>query len=193
MVGLGGGLRWGEITGLLRSDIDWARQRVHVQRTWSEDGGRIEPCKDGEARWVKLTPATVAALRAHCESMDLEGSLKRWTTDQRQLVFPNGVGRIGRYGAFHELVWRPLLTAAKLPYRKPHSMRHSYATWMREEGAYLRYVRDQMGHSSIDETEGTYGHLELERHEQRVDLDRVLRPAASTGVHARARATRSEA
>jgi hypothetical protein len=25
-----------------------------------------------------------------------------------------------------------------------------------------------MGHSSIDETEGTYGHLELERHEQRV-------------------------
>jgi len=72
-------------------------------------------------------------------------------------------------------------------------MRHSYATWMLEEGADLRYVRDQMGHSSIDETEGTYGHLELERHEQRVDLDRVLRPAASTGVHAGARATRSEA
>src|SRR2546426_5457141 len=77
MVGFGGGLRWGEITGLLRSDIDWPRQRVHVQRTWSEDGGRIEPCKDGEDRWVKLTSATMAALRAHCESMDLEGSLKR--------------------------------------------------------------------------------------------------------------------
>ena len=71
-------------------------------------------------------------------------------------------------------MWRPLLTAAKLPYRKPHSMRHSYAIWMLEEGADLRYVRDQMGHSSIDETEGTYGHLERERHEQRVDLDRVL-------------------
>jgi len=77
MVGFGGGLRWGEITGLVKSDIDWPRQRVHVQRTWSEDGGRIEPCKDGEDRWVKLTPATMAALRAHCESMDLEGSLKR--------------------------------------------------------------------------------------------------------------------
>ena len=88
-------------------------------------------------------------------------------------------------------MWRPLLTAAKLPYRKPHSMRHSYATWMLEEGADLRYVKDQMGHSSIDETEGTYGHLELERHEQRVDLDRVLRPAASTGVHAESPATRS--
>jgi integrase len=133
MVGFDGALRWGEITGLLRSDIDWTRQRVHVQRTWCEDGGRIELCKDGEDRWVKMTRATIAGLQAHCESMDLKGSLKRWTPEQHQLVFPNGVGRIGRYAAFHELVWRPLLTAAKLPYRKPHSMRHSYATWMLEE------------------------------------------------------------
>ena len=48
--------------------------------------------------------------------------------------------------------------------------RHSYATWMLEEGADLRYVKDQMGHASIEETEGTYGHLARERHEQRVDL-----------------------
>ena len=96
------------------------------------------------------------------------------TRSERRLVFPNGVGRIGRYGAFHGLVWRSLLTFTKLPYRKPHAMRHSYATWMLEAGADLRYVKDQMGHASIEETEGTYGHLEVERHEQRVDLDRVL-------------------
>jgi site-specific recombinase XerD len=62
----------------------------------------------------------------------------------------------------------------KGPYRKPHAMRHSYATWMLEAGADLRYVKDQMGHASIEETEGTYGHLEVERHEQRVDLDHAL-------------------
>jgi hypothetical protein len=38
-------------------------------------------------------------------------------------------------------------------------MRHSYATWMLEEGADLRWVKDQLGHASIEETEGTYGHL----------------------------------
>ena len=71
-------------------------------------------------------------------------------------------------------VWQPLLAAAKLPYRKPHAMRHSYATWMLEAGADLRWVKDQLGHASIEETEGTYGHLERERHERRVDLDSVL-------------------
>jgi site-specific recombinase XerD len=41
---------------------------------------------------------------------------------------------------------------------------------MLEEGADLRYVKDQMGHASIEETEGTYGHLAPERHESRVSL-----------------------
>ena len=64
-------------------------------------------------------------------------------------------------------------------------MRHSYATWMLEAGADLRWVKAQLGHASIEETEGTYGHLERERHGRRVDLDAVLgvvqpRPPAST-------------
>jgi len=125
MVCFGGGVRWGETTALLGQDIDWARERVHVARTWSEGGGRIEPCKDGEDRWVKLPAATMAALRAHLEAKDLEGSVKGWPPAARQLVFPNTVGRITRYGAFLDLVWQPLLAAAKLPYRKPHAMRHS--------------------------------------------------------------------
>ena len=62
-------------------------------------------------------------------------------------------------------------------------MRHSYATWMLEAGADLRWVKDQLGHASIEKTEGTYGHLERERHEGRVNLDTVL--GASTHVHRR--------
>lgn len=168
----GGGLRWGEATALERRDLDWPRGRVHVMRTWSEDGGRLEECKDGEDRWVKLPTPALEALRAQVEAVELEGSVKKW--EHRALVFPNTVGRVTRYGTFLEHVWQPLLAAAKLPYRKPHAMRHSYATWMLEEGADLRWVKDQMGHSSIDETEGTYGHLVAERHERRVDVDGIL-------------------
>jgi integrase len=31
-----------------------------------------------------------------------------------------------------EHVWQPLLKAATLKYRKPHSMRHTFATWALE-------------------------------------------------------------
>ena len=60
---------------------------------------------------------------------------------------------------------------------------------MLEAEADLRWVKDQLGHASIEETEGTYGHLERERHERRVDLDAVLGvvqplPPASTFLDA---------
>ena len=88
-----------------------------------------------------------------------------------------------------EHVWKPLLTAAKLPSRKPHAMCHTFATALLEGGADLRWVKDQLGHGNIEETEGTYGHMVVERHEPRVALlDEYLtdaarvqsRPSAST-------------
>jgi len=149
-----------------------------VQRTWSESGGRVERCKDGEDRWVTVPASTLGPLRAHSEAMDLEATLNDWTPEQRQLIFPKSAARITRYGAFLELVWQPLLRNAALPYRKAHAMRHSYATWLLEAGADIRWVRDQMGHASIGETEGTYGHLVREHHERDVDALEVAFRAA---------------
>ena len=74
------------------TDIDWVRGRIHVQRTYSEKGGRIEPCKNGEDRWVKASPTLISVLRDHLAAMELEGQVKDWTREQRQLVFPDDGG-----------------------------------------------------------------------------------------------------
>jgi integrase len=175
LTGLLGGLRWGESAALYKTDFDWTRGRIHVQRTWSEKGGKIEPCKDGEARWVKASPALLAALREHLAAMELEGQVKGWTPEQRRLVFPTTAGRIVRYSHFLEAVWQPLLSKSGLPYRKYHATRHTYATWLLSDGADLRWVQQQLGHASIGQTADTYGHVQPERHESAVSgLDRYL-------------------
>ena len=79
------------------------------------------------------------------------------------------------YSNFSAQVWRPLLAKAGLPYRKYHSTRHSYATWLLEDGADLRWVQKQLGHASIAMTADTYGHVQPDRHEAAVEgLDRYL-------------------
>ena len=127
---------------------------------------------DGRRRARPVEPAArparelvLRALSSHVAARYLRGP-----SDPCGNVWLRGEPRPHILG-FLEGVWQPLLAAAKLPYRKPHAMRHSYATWMLEAGADLRWVRDQLGHASIEETEGTYVHLERERHEGRVDLD----------------------
>ncbi len=175
LTGLLAGIRWGESASLHKADIDWRRGRMHVQRTFSEKGNSMQPCKDGEDRWVKASPALLTALREHITAMELEGQVNGWTPEQRQLVFPTTHGRVIRYSYFLESVWQPLLAKAGLPYRKYHATRHTYATWLLEDGADLRWVQAQMGHASIEQTAGTYGHCQPERHEAAVvGLDRYL-------------------
>jgi integrase len=175
LTGLLAGLRWGESAALRRSDIDWRRGYLNIERTVSDKGHRVEPCKDGDGRRVKASPALLAALRSHVQAMDLEAGLRQWTPEQRQLVFPTTYGGLLRYPYFLEHIWQPLMAKAGLPYRKYHATRHSYATWLLSDGADLRWVQQQMGHATIGRTADTYGHVQPERHEAAVEaLDRYL-------------------
>jgi integrase len=175
LTGLLAGLRWGESAALRRSDIDWRRGYLTVERTVSDKGRSIAACKDHEGRRVKASPALLAALRAHGEAMTLEGQVNGWNPDQRALVFPTSQGNVLRYSYFLEDVWQPLLAKAGLPYRKYHATRHTYATWLLEAGTDIRWVQGQMGHATIGQTADTYGHVQPERHEAAVTgLDRYL-------------------
>ena len=107
--------------------------------------------------------------------MELDGQVKAWTPEQRALVFPTTYGNVVRYPYFQERVWTPLLAKAGLPYRKYHSTRHTYATWLLSDGADLRWVQQQMGHATIGQTADTYGHVQPERHEAAAaGLDRYV-------------------
>src|SRR5262249_6209948 len=177
LTGLLAGLRWGESAALNWADVEWGRGGIFVQQTWSDKGQRIEPCKDGERRKVKAAAALLKALHAHRENVALEGSVKEWSLEVRALVFPTTAGRIVRHGRFVESIWQPLLAKAGLPYRKYHATRHSFATWMLDEGADVRWVQAQLGHATIAQTVDTYTHLDHTKHEAGGEaLNRYLLP-----------------
>jgi integrase len=54
--------------------------------------------------------------------------------------------------------WRLSLEAAGVEYRKPHTTRHSFATFWLEAGIDEGYVQDWLGHESIRTTRDIYHH-----------------------------------
>jgi hypothetical protein len=60
---------------------------------------------------------------------------------------------------FRNNVWAPILRRAGLRYRKPHTLRHTYASLLIDMGQPLTYVQHQLGHHSAAFTLKVYGHL----------------------------------
>ena len=68
-----------------------------------------------------------------------------------------------------------LWTEAQLRRVRFHDLRHSFASLLLQNGESLTYVKEQMGHSSINVTVDIYGHLVPSGNRQAVDkLDDAL-------------------
>jgi integrase len=51
------------------------------------------------------------------------------------------------------------MRSSNLAYRKSHGLRHTYASLILTQGANMLYVKEQLGHHSIQVTVDIYGHL----------------------------------
>jgi integrase len=74
-------------------------------------------------------------------------------------VFPSATdGPLDGINVYHR-DFLPYLEAAGLRRVTFHALRHTYASLLIQSGASLAYVKEQLGHGSIQVTVDTYGHL----------------------------------
>ncbi len=92
-----------------------------------------------------------------CEA--LQAYVRTLADDPFAWLFPGHEGYPMLAEHFRCLMWIPLLKRAGLRYRKPHTLRHTFASMLIQAGESLAYVKEQLGHSSISITVDTYGHL----------------------------------
>ena len=76
-----------------------------------------------------------------------------------ELVFPSEAGTPLDGRNVYNRYFLPAVERAGLRHFRIHDLRHTYASLLIQAGASLAYVRDQLGHSSIQVTVDLYGHL----------------------------------
>jgi len=75
------------------------------------------------------------------------------------LVFPYEAGAPIKPDNIAVRYMVPALEKAGLRRFRLHDLRHTFGSLLIQDGASLTYVKEQMGHSSIQITVDTYGHL----------------------------------
>jgi integrase len=60
---------------------------------------------------------------------------------------------------FRRRAFRKLLEKADVPQIRIHDIRHTFASLLLSQGEPLHYVKEQLGHASIQTTVDVYGHI----------------------------------
>src|SRR5215813_14801106 len=135
--------------------IDTVNHVLYVKRAVTHR--RIETPKNHQLRTVDI-------------SIDLEPVLEQLRTHRKEewlkkgkpvpeWVFCNEEGSHLNEFIFRMRKFYPLIKAAKMRSFRIHDLRHTYASLMLQNGESVTYVKEQMGHHSIQVTVDTYGHL----------------------------------
>jgi len=127
-IGYSAGLRVSEIINLRWEDVDFDRNLIHLRKA-----------KGKKDRIVML-------------SQKLKEGLSALSASRHGYVFLTN-----RNGKYTDRTVQKIIenAAAKAGIRKhitPHTLRHSFATHLLENGTDIRYIRDLLGHSNISTT-----------------------------------------
>lgn len=167
---VGSGARWGEAEALEVGDIFQGKARLSTGETirvwqvrinkaakWNVSSRNrvVGPPKTKKSRRTVPLPPEVMVEVAPL----LGGREKR----ARLFLAPRG-GALDHKSAWDE--WRKALRAAELddPQPRIHDLRHTYASWLLDEGVPPHVVSARLGHESIQTTVDVYGHGSADAH-----------------------------
>ncbi len=143
------GARQGELLGLKWSDIDWDNSQIHIQRTFNNQKWYDVKTETSD-RKIDLGPAMMA-------------ELKKWKVaclpNRLNLVFPNEAGQPTDHSNMRGRHFYPALEKAGIKKIRFHDLRHTYASLLIEQGENIKYIQDQLGHSTPTVTLNVYAHL----------------------------------
>jgi integrase len=115
-----------------------------------------------------MSKQLVSVLTEHSETRSTAASKLGWK-EFPPWVFFNSYGTPLDPNNLRQRVFYKAIEAAGLRKFRIHDLRHTFATLLIGNGESLAYLRDQLGHHSIQITVDIYGHLLTGTNRQAVD------------------------
>ena len=137
-------LRVAEVASLKVGDIDSERMLIPLRRLRRQ----VERGKGGRYRHAMLSPDLLALLRAWWQDGRRQGVMlpAGWLFPGQNPVRPITTRQLSR------VVEEAAVTAGLTKHVSPHTLRHSFATHLLEDGVDIRVIQALLGHAKLDNT-----------------------------------------
>lgn len=170
LLGVYGGLRWGEMVGLRRSRIDVLRSRITIAETATEVNGKPmfgEPKTEKSRRVIPIPRRIMAEIAEHLQD--------NVAADVNTLVLATRTGGPLSRSSFGRDFWEPALKRAGMSGLRIHDLRHTFCSLLISSGADPKQVSVWAGHSSTAFTLDRYTHVYEAQADEVIDrLDAML-------------------
>jgi integrase/recombinase XerC len=138
------GIRVSELVALNMDDIDFLSEVLHIR---------------GKGKKERITPISSSALQAIQHYMEFRNKRAQNNNNfDARVLFVNKHGQRLSTRSVRRKMDKYLKVAGLDPAISPHTLRHSFATHMLNNGADLRSVQELLGHQSLSTTQ-VYTHL----------------------------------
>jgi integrase len=180
------GMRFGEISGLHWSRVNFETRTIDVVEQYDQKAKVIKGYpKDKDKRTIPMPADMVGMLRRYknvteshrAKTCGQEHAYGRCSGD---LVFRGARLAPVTSKEWGRGVWHKCRTMAEVDYARPHDLRHTYASWLLQQGVSIPELALMMGHSKWEVTQ-KYAHLSSESMDSVRDaLSRHRRTAGRT-------------
>lgn len=162
------GLRLGEALALQWGDLDFHGRFIEVQRAFCHTSRPILTPKNGKTRRVDMSTQLTETLSILLLERKKETLKKGWG-EVPAFLFVTETGEMLDGDNLRRRVHGATLKKAGLRHIRIYDLRHTFASLLIQNGESLAYVKEQMGHHSIQVTVDLYGHLVPGGNRQAVD------------------------
>ena len=154
------GMRRNEVVGLKWPDIDFKKERLHLNRGLVAVGYEVHQTRGKTKtarRSIDLDDTTITVLEGWRAFQTAEFAAVG-VDNEEEWVFTDGDGKAVHPHAVYQ-AFRRIVRNAAIPAIRFHDLRHTHGSLLLKEGIPAKVVSERLGHAHIAHTLQTYQHV----------------------------------